>query len=96
MVCYADCAQISRQSATVSLSGSKMNSLYVDSSYPVTLGQIAQRVAEQAELTIPNTAFRNSGVNVASKTEWAAETNTLRSTIGYIAGCAGGFARIDR
>lgn len=98
---YVDGAQISRQSATVSLSGSdalgsKMGGLYVDGLYPATLGQIAQRAAEQAGLTLKSADFRNANIVVAAQPEWDAETNTQRAVIGYIAGCAGGFARIDR
>ena len=94
-------ARISRQSATVDLSGadalsSETDALYVDGAYPATLGQILQRAADQAGLTLKNASFRNSGVSVASMPEWDPETNSVRAIIGYVAGCAGGFARIDR
>lgn len=93
--------RISRQSATVDLSGadalsSETDALYVDGTYPATLGQIAQRAANQAGLTLKSASFRNSGVSVASMPEWDPETNSVRAVIGYVAGCAGGFARIDR
>lgn len=93
--------RISRQSATVDLSGAdalsdKADGLYVDGTYPTTLGQIAQRAANQAGLTLKSASFRNSGVSVSSTPEWNKDTNSIRAVIGYVAGCAGGFARIDR
>lgn len=100
-VWYADSAQISRQSATVTIRGSdalaaKMDGLFVDGTYPATLGEVARRAAEQAGIALAAADFRNAGVVVQTKPEWDPETNTLRAVIGYIAGCAGGFARINR
>ena len=100
-VWYVDKAEISRQSATVSISGtdalgSKMDGLYVDGAYPTTLGAIAARAAAQAGLTLESSSFRNSDIIVQTQPEWDVETNTRRMVIGYIAACAGGFARISR
>lgn len=94
-------SRISRQSATVDISGAdalgdKADSLYADGAYPATLGEILQRAADQAGLTLKSAVFRNSGVSVATAPEWNRETTSVRAVIGYVAGCAGGFARIDR
>lgn len=100
-VWYVDKAEISRQSATVSISGtdalgSKMDGLYVDGVYPTTLGAIAARAAAQAGLTLKSNSFRNSDIIVQTQPEWDVETTTQRMVIGYVAACAGGFARISR
>lgn len=100
-VWYVDKAEISRQSATVSISGtdalgSKMDGLYVDGVYPTTLGAIAAGAAAQAGLTLKSNSFRNSDIVVQTQPEWDVETTTQRMVIGYVAACAGGFARISR
>ena len=100
-VWYVDSAEISRQSATVSITGtdalgSKMDALYVDGEYPATLGDIARRVAAQAGLALKSGGFANSDIVVDKQPEWNTDTNAQRAVIAYIAGCAGGFARIDR
>ena len=70
---------------------------YADSAeaYPTTFGSLAATICAAAGISLKTASFTNADVEIASMPEWQEEL-TLRSVIGYIAACAGGFARVDR
>ncbi len=70
---------------------------YADSAsaYPTTLGSLAATICAAAGISLKTANFTNADVEIASMPEWQEEL-TLRVVIGYIAACAGGFARVDR
>ena len=70
---------------------------YADSAsaYPTTLGSLAATICAAAGISLKTANFTNADVEIASMPEWQEEL-TLRAVIGYIAACAGGFARVDR
>lgn len=70
---------------------------YADSAsaYPTTLGSLAATICAAAGISLKTANFMNADVEIASMPEWQEEL-TLRAVIGYIAACAGGFARVDR
>ena len=65
------------------------------SAYPTTLGSLAATICAAAGISLKTANFTNADVEIASMPEWQEEL-TLRAVIGYIAACAGGFARVDR
>ena len=65
------------------------------SAYPTTLGSLAATICAAAGVGLYASGFRNANIEIASMPEWGEEV-TLRSIIGYISACAGGFARITR
>lgn len=70
---------------------------YADSAsaYPTTFGSLAATICAAAGISLKTANFTNADVEIASMPEWQEEL-TLRAVIGYIAACAGGFARVDR
>lgn len=70
---------------------------YADSAsaYPTTFGSLAATICAAAGISLKTANFANADVEIASMPEWQEEL-TLRGVIGYIAACAGGFARVDR
>lgn len=93
---------ISRQNSTISISGSDalenlFNAVWSDAAgnYPQTIGSLATAVCAAAGVTLLSSTFTNSTQSIAALPEWP-ENTTLRGIIGYIAACAGGFARITR
>lgn len=90
------------QSVSIDLSGydalaTLFESTYTDaeSAYPTTLGSLATTICAAAGISMTTAAFRNADVAVQSIPDWGDEV-TLRTIIGYISACAGGFARITR
>lgn len=70
---------------------------YADSAsaYPTTFGSLAATICAAAGISLKTANFTNADVEIASMPEWQEEL-TIRGVIGYIAACAGGFARVDR
>lgn len=66
-----------------------------ESAYPTTLGSLATTICAASGISLKTSSFRNADIAVPNMPEWE-EDITLRKIIGYIAACAGGFARIDR
>lgn len=66
-----------------------------ESAYPTTLGSLAATICAAAGISLKTANFTNADVEIASMPEWQEEL-TIRAVIGYIAACAGGFARVDR
>ena len=90
------------QSVSIDLSGydalaTLFEATYTDtaSAYPTTLGSLATAICASAGIQLSTAAFRNADVAVQKKPDWGDEP-TLRTIIGYISACAGGFARIAR
>ena len=90
------------QSVSIDLSGydalaTLFEATYTDtaSAYPTTLGSIATAICASAGIQLTTAAFRNADIAVQKKPDWGDEP-TLRTIIGYISACAGGFARIAR
>ena len=100
-VWFVDDCDISRQSAAVSISGSdalgtKFDAAWSDPTYPVTLGNLITRAGTLAGVSTANAgSFRNYSKTVSSAPAWPDGT-TIRQVVGYVAQCAGGFARINR
>ena len=93
-------ANLSKQSATATIKGSdalaiSFNANWSDLAYPKTLGEIATAACSQAGVTLKSSTFLNSTVSISRAPNWP-EGTTVRAVIGYVAACAGGFARIDR
>lgn len=90
------------QSVSIDLSGydalaTLFEATYTDtaSAYPTTLGSLATAICASAGIQLSTAAFRNADIAVQKKPDWGDEP-TLRTIIGYISACAGGFARIAR
>ena len=101
-VWYVSDVSAPEQSVCIDLSGyDALNTLFEatwtdsKSAYPTTLGSLATAVCAGAGIPLKTTSFTNADVQVASQPEWDEETS-LRSVIGFIAACAGGFAHITR
>lgn len=90
------------QSVSIDLSGydalaTLFEATYTDtaSAYPTTLGSLATAICASAGIQLSTAVFRNADIAVQKKPDWGDEP-TLRTIIGYISACAGGFARIAR
>ena len=70
---------------------------YTDSegAYPTSLGSLASTICAAAGISLKSRNFVNADIQVSKMPEWGANA-TLRSIIGFISACAGGFAHIDR
>lgn len=70
---------------------------YTDSegAYPTSLGSLATAICAAAGVSLKSNSFSNAGIQISKMPEWG-ESATLRSIIGFISACAGGFAHIDR
>lgn len=66
-----------------------------EGAYPTTLGSLATTICAASGISLKTSAFRNADIQVSALPDWG-DGITLRKIIGYIAACAGGFARIDR
>lgn len=64
-----------------------------DFAYPLTLGQLACKIAGQAGFSL-SVDFPNAGVMIAARPDWG--EMTLRQALGCVAGAAGCFAAISR
>ena len=104
-VWYVNDADAPEQSVGITLFGSDalgthFSATFVDNGhYPTTLGSLAQTVCLLAGVELKRIngeiRFPRAAVEIPEKPDWP-EGVTLREVIGYIAVCAGGFARIDR
>ena len=97
---YVESSVLSKQSAIATLKGSdalasKFDAVWSDAkgNYPRTLGALATAVCSGTGVTLKSATFLNSAVSISSLPKWPSGT-TRRGVIGYIAACAGGFARI--
>lgn len=100
-VWYITDANAPEQSSRLTLKGSDALNLYLDrqyndaaSGYPTTLGRLLALICAIPGVALKTESFVNSAVTVAGMPKWS-EGTTLRSIVGYIAACAGGFAQID-
>lgn len=93
---------VSNQSATATLTG--YDALYTgfdtafednDGNYPRTIGELAQSVCNAVGIVLKTNTFLNSEVSIGTIPSWD-EDVSYRGVIGFIAACAGGFARISR
>lgn len=101
-VWYISSAQLSDQSAVAVLSGGDALEFDFDGrftdygvAYPRTLLAMLQDACKQAGVELATTDFINSSISVEKKPKWP-EDVSVRGVVGYIAACAGGFARINR
>ena len=101
-VWYVSDVSAPEQSVSIDLSGyDALNTLFSaewadsKSAYPTTFGSLASTICAAAGIKLASSSFTNSYVQIDSLPDWEDEV-TLRSVIGYIAACAGGFAHITR
>lgn len=64
------------------------------SAYPRTMGNLLELMCTMAGVQVTSAAWLNKSTAIASMPRWPEETTT-RDIVGYIAACAGGFARIN-
>lgn len=64
-----------------------------DFSYPLTLGQLAVKIADQAGFSL-TVDFPNAALSLAARPDWG--DISLRQALGHVAEAAGCFALIDR
>ena len=100
-VWYVSDVSAPEQSVSIDLSGyDALNTLFngewedTASGYPMQLKALATTICAAAGVKLSSKYFDNAYTNT-SKPEWPDGT-TLRSVIGYIAACAGGFAHMTR
>ena len=89
------------QETTIEIRGAdalanKTNKVFFDdeTKYPRTIKAILADVCTRAGITAKTQIFTNENVSIATMPQW--QGANCRDIIGYIAACAGGFARIDR
>lgn len=88
-------------SSAITLKGSDALNLYfgqtfsdTEAGYPITLGNLLALVCAIPGVAVKSNNWLNSNTLIAKKPRWS-DSVTLRSIVGYIAACAGGFAQID-
>lgn len=88
-------------SSAITLKGNDALNLYFGQTlsdtaggYPRTLGDLLALICAIAGVAVKSNDWLNSTAIVANMPRWSDGT-TLRSIVGYIAACAGGFAQID-
>lgn len=88
-------------SSAITLQGSDALNLYfgqtlvdTEAGYPRTLASLLALVCAIPGVTIKNNNWLNSATVISKMPRWSDGT-TLRSIVGYIAACAGGFAQIN-
>lgn len=76
--------------------GLYFNVTYTDgaSAYPRTMGSLLELICTMAGVQVTSAAWLNKSTAIAAMPRWPEETTT-RDIVGYIAACAGGFARIN-
>ena len=101
-VWYVDSSSAPEQSVSITLNGydalaTRFEAVFTDdkSSYPTTIGDIAETVCIAAGIRIKAVNFPNAAVVVPSMPTWG-ENTTIRDILSYCAICAGGYARIAR
>lgn len=62
--------------------------------YPRTMGNLLELMCTMAGVQVTSAAWLNKSTAIATMPRWPEETTT-RDIVGYIAACAGGFARIN-
>ena len=98
---YVTSTETPEQSGEYTLTGMDALGLYFaqtyednDSAYPRTLDSLLALMCTMAGVELSDKAWLNSGTAVMQVPRWPKGT-TARDIVGYIAACAGGFARID-
>ena len=88
-------------SSAITIKGSDALNLYfgqtfsdTEAGYPITMGNLLALVCAIPGVAVKSNNWLNSNTLIAKKPRWS-DSVTLRSIVGYIAACAGGFAQID-
>ena len=98
---YVTNTETPEQTGEYTLTGMDALGLYFDvtytdgaSAYPRTMGSLLELMCTMAGVQVTSAAWLNKSTAIASMPRWPEETTT-RDIVGYIAACAGGFARIN-
>lgn len=98
---YVTNTETPEQTGEYTLTGMDALGLYFDvtytdgaSAYPRTMGNLLELMCTMAGVQVTSAAWLNKSTAIASMPRWPEETTT-RDIVGYIAACAGGFARIN-
>lgn len=98
---YVTQAGIPEGASSITLKGADALSLWFDAkyedseaNYPAGLLGLLQTVAGLGGVTVSSRKWLHSDAALNAMPKWA-EGTTLRDIVGYIAGCAGGFAQIN-
>lgn len=98
---YVTNTETPEQTGEYTLTGMDALGLYFDvtytdgaSAYPRTMGSLLELMCTMAGVQVTSAAWLNKSTAIATMPRWPEETTT-RDIVGYIAACAGGFARIN-
>lgn len=98
---YVTNTETPEQTGEYTLTGMDALGLYFDvtytdgaSVYPRTMGSLLELMCTMAGVQVTSAAWLNKNTAIAAMPRWPGETTT-RDIVGYIAACAGGFARIN-
>lgn len=98
---YVTNTETPEQTGEYTLTGMDALGLYFDATYtdgasvyPRTMGSLLELMCTMAGVQVTSAAWLNKGTAIAAMPRWPEETTT-RDIVGYIAACAGGFARIN-
>ena len=98
---YVTNTETPEQTGEYTLTGMDALGLYFDvtytddaSAYPRTMGGLLELMCTMAGVQVTSAAWLNKSTAIATMPRWPGETTT-RDIVGYIAACAGGFARIN-
>lgn len=98
---YVTNTETPEQTGEYTLTGMDALGLYFDvtytdgaSAYPRTMGSLLELMCTMAGVQVTSASWLNKSTAIATMPRWPEETTT-RDIVGYIAACAGGFARIN-
>ena len=98
---YVTNTETPEQTGEYTLTGMDALGLYFDvtytdgaNAYPRTMGSLLELMCTMAGVQVTSAAWLNKSTAIATMPRWPGETTT-RDIVGYIAACAGGFARIN-
>lgn len=98
---YVTNTETPEQTGEYTLTGMDALGLYFDvtytdgaNAYPRTMGSLLELMCTMAGVQVTSAAWLNKSTAIAAMPRWPEET-TIRDIVGYIAACAGGFARIN-
>ena len=98
---YVTNTETPEQTGEYTLTGMDALGLYFDvtytdgaSAYPRTMGSLLELMCTMAGVQVTSATWLNKNTTIAAMPRWPEETAT-RDIVGYIAACAGGFARIN-
>lgn len=98
---YVTNTETPEQTGEYTLTGMDALGLYFDvvytdgaSVYPRTMGSLLELMCTMAGVQATSAAWLNKNTAIAEMPRWPDETTT-RDIVGYVAACAGGFARIN-